>query len=687
MWSELPLPIEIPLNTRLFIRASQLLLFEKMRNDNSYILKDIDMLLNYVTHKEKLGVIYLAISHLKLFSFSKLNTFYRYITKVLELNNSHDELPIEIEMKHHLNIESFDEIIFSSLFFALNHIKTHQDLLNWIKIIEKIPSESVPNLLNNKHSIVSFVQLCNKLWMSESDKSEKDRNWDRVLSTLLEIEEKAHELNLDILWYSSVRAQIIVLAEYLDSFEKAIHIGCQALNNISKANKVGEYLIKQIIASEFYYKDEYIKADLWFSEVNTIDLEISALYVIRLYSYLYHSVALFHFDKNRALAQCEKAVNFAEKYINSVSTNLLIMALGELTIQKFNTHGLNETFDLFERGIEILLNSDKKNSLWKNLAYSFGRLGVYLSNIYQHYTNKTNASSEILPLLPTPGSIISGGNTTNAAYDPIKDSFIFSQFVSIFAERIGNDEKALKWGLLAYRHFQEAGSPNYTLFFYILAGIVIPNLIVGNKFIEAVNLTEKMLSANPIQDEKIIEFAIYSTIIPIFFYLGCCQNANQIMPINLKATIDGFQDVSWKMKKVNINLWSSIIKLFRVIFLDENDNINKLEENFSENEKKVFSILAILGRSMKKNVLPEYALQIHREIHKSINGFYFNKYPYLFRTIVFPFFRDYWKNKFNNFRFRFRSPENIAEDLKRVFESSSKDALEKMFNIIERGLK
>lgn len=686
MWSNLRLPKEITLNLRLGIRASQLRLFEKTGQDNSFILKDLEALLNHVTDKEKLSVLWVVSSLALVHIQTNLNTFCGYLIKALNIGDIHAGLPVDLDMGNNLNIEFVHEFIFNSMFLAQRHIKTHKDIFEWLKIIEKIPPESTKYLLESKRFVDGFNLLCNRVWRQELDKPKRNQNWEEILNILREIGKKALVLNLEVLWCSSVREQVTVLGEHIGASEKAIQVGNQALQKVSKENKIGQYLIKDIIAYQYLNEKEFKKADEWFREANVDKLEIESLHVLRLYSYLFHSVAVSNFDKDRALTICQKALNFAEKYRKSVSTNLLIITLGELAIQKFYKLGLEATFEVFERGIETLLNSDTKDNSWINLAYSFGHLGGYFSSsaLRGAPINKTISGEEYKA--PMPGRIISGSDAGGATYDPVKDSFVFSQMVSMYAEGIENDDKALRWGLLSYNHFKETGSTNYIFFFHTLAGVVIPNLIINRKFDEAVRLSKEILLANPIPEEKIIELAIYQTIIPIFFELGCSKNSDLTKSENLKDTLDRFQNFSWEPKKVNLDLWGSVVKICRVIFLDEKDDGNIFNGNFSKDERVILAKLTYLGNSIKINALPEHALQIHWKFLKDVNDFYFKSFPYLSRKIVFPFFKDYWEKKFNDFRFRFRSPKRFEEELKKAFDSSSKDVLENIFSTIARGL-
>ncbi len=358
----------------------------------------------------------------------------------------------------------------------------------------------------------------------------------------------------------------------------------------------------------------------------------------------------------------------------------------ELAIQKFYKLGLKAAFETFERGIETLLNSDIKDNSWISLAYSLGHLGIYLVSTALWNAPITTTISGEENKTPMPGRIISGSDGKGATYDPVKDSFVLSQMVSMYAEGIENDDKALRWGLLSYNDFQETGNTNYTLSFHTLASIVIPNLIICRKFGEAVGLSKEILLATSVPEEKIIELAIYQTIIPMFFKLGCSQNSDLTKSEYLKDTIDSFQNFSWEPKKVNLAPWGSMVKIFRVIFLDEKNDGNIFKGNFSKDEKDVLAKLAYLGNSIKEKVLPEQALQFHWINLKDVNDFYFRRFPYLFRKIVIPFFKDYWEKKFEDFRFRFRSPNLIEEELKKAFESSSKDVLENIFSTIARGL-
>ncbi len=440
IWAAVPLPDEIELNLRLIIRVLQLKIREKINEDVSFILQDLDRLVSDSSEKEMLGLLMVTFNFVASKSIKKLSTFYKYFLKASKIPDINIKFPPNLSLEY-------------TMWLCTIHIKTGEDLLGWIKTVEMMPIKSKDVLFKPDPKVLgASVTICERIYLSESKKMQETQDWPKILNILEEFGGKAKKLNLEILWSGSIRTQIIVLAEYMDQFEKAIHLGEKSLR-IASENPIVQYLLKEIIAKQYRISGDYRKADKWYKFA--AKQKIESLHILRLFSLLDHSVAVSHLDLKRALNICEKAVVFAEKNTKTISKDLLVMALGEYTILKFKNFGVNDAFESLEKGFEILLKSKKRKALWKNLYVALGHPSGYLSSMAAFGVPPKITPSGDPYMPPKPGMLLYHDDKLQSLYDPSKEFVIFCQ-LSMLAESIGKDEKAFKWGYSAYCAYKNA---------------------------------------------------------------------------------------------------------------------------------------------------------------------------------------------------------------------------------------
>lgn len=330
MWANKPLPEEIELDLRLAIRVLQLKTHEKLNKDVSFILNDLDRLVSDAGEKEILGLVAVTFHFVTSNTIKELSTFYKYFLKLSKIPGIDSFFPPKISLE-------------KAMWLCTIHIKTGEDLLEWLNAVEMMSVKSRNALFKaNINMLQSSVVMCENIFLWESKKLQENQNWAEVLKILEEVETRAKNLELEILWSSAIRTQIIVLAEYMDQFEKAIQLGERSLK-IATENPIVQYLLKGIIAKQYLISGDYRTADQWY--ILAAKQEIESLHILRLFSLLDHCLTVSHLDLKRALKICEKAVIFAEQNAKTISKDLLVMALGEYTILIFQNFGVNDAFE------------------------------------------------------------------------------------------------------------------------------------------------------------------------------------------------------------------------------------------------------------------------------------------------------------------------------------------------------
>lgn len=676
IWANIPLPEEIKLDLRLFIRALQLKVNERLNKNIFYLLNDLDRLVPLAGENEKLGLITFIFNVVTLKSMIKISTFCKYFLKVSAIPGIDSFFPSNMPIE-------------SAMWLCNFHIKTAEDLLEWVNTVEMMSVKSRNVLFNHfLNRPESFLAMCESTFLSESKNPPKKQNWSKILDILEKIGNKAKSLDNEILWSSSIRTQIIVLAEYLGQFEKAIQLGERSLK-IATANPIVQYLLKVVIAKQYLIRGDYKKSDEWY--MHAAKHNIDSLHILKLYSLLEHCVAVYNSDLNRALNICEEAVEFANKNVEIISENLLVMALGEYTILKFKKFGVNAAFESLEKGFEILLHTKNKEVLWKSLYMILGHTSGYLVSIATIGTPPEITRSGALYRAPNPGFFVNYNENIHTLYNPEED-FVFYMQLSFFAESIGDDEKAFKWGDKAYSAYKKSSKCIENLIIPTITKIIVPSLIMKNEFSLSISLSHEVhldMRKKASQENPLIplgEFLIYQNLIPNMIQMAISKITDKYYYDKLSDIINDFHNVPFDKTQINLNLWESAIKIFEIVFLKKTINQKEIfQNNFTEGERRSLTMLAILGNSIADNILPEQAVQFQANIVPGIEMYYKNC-PYLYRQLFIPFFKTYWETKFKQYRFRFRTPSLVEENMDKVFASKSIGIIKNIIKIISDGL-
>jgi hypothetical protein len=294
-------------------------------------------------------------------------------------------------------------------------------------------------------------------------------------------------------------------------------------------------------------------------------------------------------------------------------------------------------------------------ALWKNLYVAMGHISGYLSHMAAFGIPPEITASGDPYMSPKPGMLLNHDDKLQSLYDPSKKFLILCQ-LSMFAESIGKDEKAFKWGDSAYCEYKKVFNNIESLIIPIIKRIIVPSLIEESKFGSSISLSHEIYLAmcrerfksNAAKELYLMplgEFLIYNNLIPIMLQIARLKILNLINRDKIKDSIDHFRDIPIEKTQINVNLWNSAIKIFEIIFLKKEINQEVIwKNNFTSGEERGITMLAFLGNSTVDNVLPEFAAQLHASVVPNIELYYKDRqYLYLYRRIFIPFFKIYWE--------------------------------------------
>lgn len=400
-----------------------------------------------------------------------------------------------------------------------------------------------------------------------------------------------------------------------------------------------------------------------------------------------------------------------------------VKACGESAIILWQNQGVAGAFKPLYAGAEILLNSKNNNENWKSLAVMYAHLCAYLSSVAVTGKPPESTIDPEIYTIPAPGLLLNYSDDIHKYYrDPV-DLFIQLQLL-LYAEAINLDKEAtdIALGIFEMNNSPHRGAPGsgYGIknrFNLIKAGNnLIPYLIAAERYNEAIRLSlssslylfamkviEKIdISLKKPESEadlknilnnesdifrrEIDKSAVIFSLIPIMLKLGntCIfdQKLAEQQSYEIAVTCYDIAGNSYFPE-----LWISSADIIKATFNGSYSFKDLLDmgDKYSQENNYILKHICLLGATFQKDIIPENTIFTHiiifQELVRSLISF-----PFLYKKIAVPFFKNYWEHKFNNNRFRFISPFYVQSQLESAFKLPPDKIIQKILYIIITSL-
>jgi hypothetical protein len=690
LWYDLPLPQEMNLNLQLMLRTIQIRVCERIGKNVDYLLNDLDNLLDQSSDNEGAGIISAAFFIGIMRATKDRERANRYILKLISKKDLVSSLYKE-EVQPPVPLESL---------IWLNAYKINRDELpNWILTFEKYSDEQILLAMQGEATENGCLYICDRLWKLEGLKPENEQEWDQVNECLNKISTFAIKRQIELLWACSIRAQVIVSADYRKDFEKALALANDALKIASDDARV-QFILREVIGRKYYFNKMYEEAYNWLTRA--FDKGTNAYSSEQAEALLVLSLSLGEMDPRGAIQYYNRTIDFCRNQV-SIPETYLIKILAEYVTALWIINDLPDAYNFWEEAAERLLACKEDNDDWKSLFVIFGHVSGYLTKISVTGIppEKTFDGEEYTA--PRRGMFLTYLITAATYYNPSREWYLANQ-LSLFAESVKKYSSASKWALKAFDIAREIGDKKQIS---LMGYRAIPYLINENKFAETIDLaldTGSLFQAFKIQQElgRLLhdDFEVYEILgtKPNDNWINAEDKASILGPVFILlriATIkfeDHLKAEILSKEVANIcrqiydsacpDLWSNTTEVFENIFKNKcsfKDLVNQGNDTNYRGLRYIYHIGSSLVAS------PEYAIQSHLA---TIPLLYEEIKPYtsLNRLILCPFIKTYWYNTFNRSRFRFSSPRNIEAQLSIDFQVDNEASIKNILKTIAGGL-
>jgi len=441
IWASQELPGEIPLGLRISLRGAQVAVRERLGDDTSFLFAELRQLADQATGEEGWGVLLATtciLNNTDLMA-KQAQGVWRLLGRTLELMPG-AKLPDGSEL--HMPKEIPPGML---AWICANQIDTWDQMRAWIDMLEQLTPSARETVFEPKEVDDLCVVMANKPFLWEYEKEEDSQQWETVLSSLDEFRERVEKLKLPWLRACIQYTKMVILGEHVGRFKEAVELARTELRDAEEDTRVG-FLLQQYIGRQYYYTKDFAEARIWLRRA--VEIKTPMQKESRIESLL----CLAHIEGDEkaeeGIARSREAVSFAEEHEAEITRLSLVKAKAEHAVSKWLADDYAGAFSQFEEVCEMLLSrkpdTEFSKALFVRTATVIGGLSTYQAGLDLDVEKGQQAARPEL----TRGLFTGWGFAQTEHFCENRECYLMGS-MSLLAERIGQDEKALSWATRA----------------------------------------------------------------------------------------------------------------------------------------------------------------------------------------------------------------------------------------------
>ena len=434
VWADLPLPAEIALQKRIFLRALQVILRHRLGRETRYEAADLERLVAEGELNERCQLVIAGAG-------AMVATY---------IGDKDPELAIRslrrsIKASRRLEVSALrgpeidlDTGLLTLLWMAAAWMRTEAQYIEWFAAIRDLTSGEVSQWAGLSFAGQASQAVCGGVWTRTADLPEDKRDWAGVVAYLEQLKSWAQEAKVRPLEFAAICNQIIVLAEYQGNLNGADSLASMGLNTFNDSPK-STFSIADTIARQHYYFGNPADAVRWFNIAFTIREAVGP--AARVSSLILAGIAAQNFDFDLARRYLEEGVVLAAS--GSVPARTRITAQGELGILLWGAGRLRDAYAVWNTAVRELIDARKETTEWQTLFQLFGNCtGYFLAR-----AQGLPASGDEIAV-PFSGILLRGIKDIHELQKPELDWLLGVQ-IALLAEAIGAFEDSMEWAARA----------------------------------------------------------------------------------------------------------------------------------------------------------------------------------------------------------------------------------------------
>ena len=676
MWSDMPLPREMDLGLKIMIRASQFWVFPRYGRSDTYVLRDLDVLMGQVTRNQAWyarGVAMLATAFLSGRDFSRT---IRYLTQSISVQGGGDgrrAFPLSRGRR-------FVELLWT----LIVNIQSEAHLNMWLTLVESLSADERNAVMASNDAVLGCVVLADRLMLLESRKRGGQQHWPGVLQASQRLQKRADLLGWEHLSACALRTEVNIHGEYLKDAE-ACEPAVRAFVDDESNSEQAKSLVSGMYGKMLVVPGKYERALPWLDYA--IKRPNEHLPNVSMFTLLAAAKCCAGDKHGKAIAYAQGAAEIARTK-HGVRDIDAAKAFGELAIALVvanpTREGAIQAYPAWAEAARSLLGVTKRDEEWKDIFVLFGHIHGFLFLLattgvppdHTMFGEGYVAPSQGLFFTTHPGRI-------GLFRESSVPSIMWTQ--SRYALSAGDEGSASEW---LRRAADEIATMPLTFITASVRRDLVPDLLCVDEFAEAIEaglrasevlaavgsptsmsgeaippdtpLEDLIGSLSPDHRKLVDQFAIISAVVPAFFRIAFValsdrdtarQHARQLAAL-CRQVADGAADSQY---------WTGAAEVLEKVAEDASlREILGLSNSFDATAYRALRALGYLASTLAGD--PESAFVAQLAVMESL----FSWYPtdsVTYVKLLLPYIEAFWTTTFRKMRFRFRSPAIVEQDL------------------------
>jgi tetratricopeptide (TPR) repeat protein len=352
--------------------------------------------------------------------------------------------------------------------FFIPPMKNVESFKSWMDLLKDQPHQRIAEIFSSSLARDGFKMAIDRLWMAEHDRTPAERDFAPIMAEYASVIAFCQKHELRLFEALAVRAQIIVLAEYMNDLKQAVERGDSFLRSAKNDDEI-EFVIKDILGRQYLYANDIPHA---IEELQTAsDLDTGTFDGIRCRTYIELNRAVGDSAPDEALEYADRAVAIARRNSRDVPALDLVASLGEAAISATLGGKYTRAFDYFDQAYTALSRDFKETADWKLRAVVIANALGYAASMA--YSGKPPTADYAVP---TRGSVIAMNEVLSKWYDEhkFKDFDMVPTLLVMFANAVGKSDRAIHWATIG---IEDARTKGVIISIHTLAEMLIPGAI------------------------------------------------------------------------------------------------------------------------------------------------------------------------------------------------------------------
>lgn len=649
------LPPEMALHLRLYIRTQQLKVARKQGGYPRQLLQDGLRLVHEALPDDAAMVASFATE----VAFEDTGDHEIWSAAMDALSKLTELLPAAEDLS--FMGQSLPDQTWAMLFYMVGRsVRTVADVDRWTEAADRLPEARRREVLATAFDRQSLI---NAAWLRVAKKARAP--WTEVLAVHRRWRAWAERIGDDLLWAYSIRAEVIVRAEYLNESDSALAFANEMLARANSAHE--RFILNETIATQLRRLRRYDEAERSYEAAFT-DFD-AATHTEQVYALHLASSVVARHDPARASELLERARDIVRNSDNEFDPARIAIVSADLGLAYWYSGRPDDAFNEWDAVASVLIGGDTSidDETRRGLLALLMTVLQQISNIFERIEFDEDERAVV-------GTFDRDIIALAEHWKPAQAA-LSAAALTLIGAKVGRDDRAFFWIDHAAAVARELNDPIVSTF---VAFEALPWALARNNFPDALRFTLELRGARertPKPGDS--EFAQYALLIA--FQL--CA----LMLTNPQGARDGMSSISVALREVTDEPDAPILAdlLATASRADNTDEMNAICARTPPGTAVWATALLLRASSSRRSTIERATDHVTIAPHVVARA---SLWRGIYARVVLSFFEAFWQHEGSVNAFRFRAPVNFRRDLEQTLTLAPAQRLQGLLEAVSDAL-